>query len=56
MEIPMGFSAKVNESKAELDFETEGHIMIKLNLLFYKHTFAKTKVFSQTRNIYSKEF
>ncbi|HOZ98699.1 hypothetical protein, partial [Mesotoga prima] len=56
MEIPMGFSAKVNESKAELDFETEGHIMIKLDLLFYKHTFAKTKVFSQTRNIYSKEF
>ena len=46
MEIPVGFSAKVNESKAELDFETEGHIMIKLNLLFYKHTFAKTKVFS----------
>ncbi len=56
MEIPMGFSAKVNQSKAELDFETEGHIMIKLDLLFYKHTFAKTKVFSQTRNIYSKEF
>jgi len=29
--------------------------MIKLDLLFYKHTFAKTKVFSQTKNIYSKE-
>ncbi len=56
MEMPVGFSAKVNESKAELDFETEGHIMIKLDLLFYKHTFAKTKVFSQTKNIYSKEF
>ncbi|MBN2252699.1 MAG: hypothetical protein JW701_03310 [Kosmotogaceae bacterium] len=56
MEMPVGFSARINESKAELDFETEGHIMIKLDLLFYKHTFAKTKVFSQTKNIYSKEF
>ena len=56
MEMPVGFSARVNETKAELDFETVGHIMIKLDLRFYKHTFAKTEVFSQTKNIYSKEF
>ncbi|KUK80882.1 MAG: Uncharacterized protein XD94_0711, partial [Mesotoga prima] len=56
MEMPVGFSARVNETKAELDFETEGHIMIKLDLKFYKHTFAKTEVFSQTKNIYSKDF
>jgi len=54
--MPVGFSARVNETKAELDFETVGHIMIKLDLRFYKHTFAKTEVFSQTKNIYSKEF